>query len=95
MQSGFRLTRESGRQQAGRRPAVVLSPEAYNGEVGLAILVSPITNQVKGYPFEVVIPSGGKSGRAVLADQAEEFELAHAKSGVHLRLAERGYPGSA
>jgi mRNA interferase MazF len=62
-----------GHEQAGRRPAVVLSPEAYNGKVGLAVLC-PITNQVKEYPFEVVIPSGYKVGGVVLADQAKSLD---------------------
>jgi mRNA interferase MazF len=62
-----------GHEQAGRRPAVVLSPEEYNGKVGLAILC-PITNQVKGYPFEVVIPAGHKVGGAVLADQTKSLD---------------------
>src|SRR5438477_12968626 len=48
---------QAGHEQAGRRPAIVLSPQAYNRKVGLAILC-PITNQIKGYPFEVVIPAG-------------------------------------
>jgi PemK-like, MazF-like toxin of type II toxin-antitoxin system len=48
---------QAGDEQAGRRPAVVLSPAAYNGRVGLAIFC-PITNQRKDYPFEVAIPSG-------------------------------------
>ena len=43
---------QSGRDQAGRRPALVLSPRTYNARSGLAI-VCPITTQVKGYPFEV------------------------------------------
>jgi mRNA interferase MazF len=46
---------QAGHEQAGRRPAVVISPAAYNHKVGLVILC-PITNQIKGYPFEVVIP---------------------------------------
>ena len=45
-----------GHEQAGRRPAVVLSPRAYNAKVGLAV-VCPVTNQVKGYPFEVTLPT--------------------------------------
>ena len=49
---------QAGHEQAGRRPALVLSPAAYNGKVGLAILC-PITSQIKGYPFEV--PSGDQS----------------------------------
>jgi mRNA interferase MazF len=48
---------QAGHEQAGRRPAVVLSPRAYNQAVGLAIFC-PVTNQVKGYPFEVALPDG-------------------------------------
>ncbi len=48
---------QAGHEQAGRRPAVVLSPVAYNRKVGLALLC-PITSQAKGYPFEVALPSG-------------------------------------
>jgi mRNA interferase MazF len=51
------LDPQAGHEQKGRRPALVLSPKSYNGKVGLAILC-PITSQVKGYPFEVVIPEG-------------------------------------
>lgn len=51
---------QTGHEQAGRRPAIVLSPSAYNGKVGLAILCL-ITNQAKGYPFEVPIPTGLQS----------------------------------
>ncbi|MBK8988938.1 MAG: type II toxin-antitoxin system PemK/MazF family toxin [Chloroflexi bacterium] len=55
-------------EQAWRRPALVLSPAAYNGKVGLAILC-PITSQIKNYPFEVLIPEGLKIGGAILSDQ--------------------------
>jgi len=48
------LDPQRGHEQAGRRPALVLSPSAYNGGVGLA-LFCPITNQVKGYPFASVV----------------------------------------
>ena len=48
---------QAGHEQAGRRPALVLSPASYNGKVGLA-LVCPVTSQVKGYPFEVPLPEG-------------------------------------
>ena len=67
------LNPQAGHEQAGRRPAVVLSPGAYNAKVGLAILC-PITSQVKGYPFEVLIPDGlGVSG-AILADQVKSLD---------------------
>jgi mRNA interferase MazF len=58
-----------GQEQAGRRPAVVLSPHAYNSRVSLAVLC-PITSQIKGYPFEVLIPPGLPIEGAILADQA-------------------------
>ncbi|HKZ82255.1 MAG TPA: endoribonuclease MazF [Anaerolineae bacterium] len=67
------LNPQAGHEQAGRRPAVVLSPEAYNGKVGLAI-VCPVTNQIKGYPFEVVIPAGLPVTGAILADQVKSLD---------------------
>lgn len=67
------LNPQVGHEQAGRRPAVVLSPAAYNGKVGLAILC-PITRQVKGYPFEVEIPSGLAIGGVILTDQVKSLD---------------------
>ncbi len=64
---------QAGHEQTGRRPAVVLSPGAYNGKVGLAILC-PITNQVKGYPFEVSIPTGLSVSGVVLSDQVKSLD---------------------
>ncbi|MBA2341079.1 MAG: endoribonuclease MazF, partial [Pyrinomonadaceae bacterium] len=64
---------QAGHEQAGRRPAIVLSPAAYNRKVGLAIFC-PITNQIKGYPFEVIIPTGLKVTGAVLSDQAKSLD---------------------
>jgi mRNA interferase MazF len=57
-----------GHEQRGRRPAVVLSPRAYNERTGLCV-ACPITGQAKGYPFEVPIPSGQAVTGVVLADQ--------------------------
>ena len=57
-----------GHEQRGRRPAVVLSPRAYNERTGLCV-GCPITGQAKGYPFEVSIPSGQAVTGVVLADQ--------------------------
>ena len=51
------VTPQAGHEQAGRRAALVLSPSSYNGKVGLAICC-PITSHVKGYPFEVKVPTG-------------------------------------
>jgi mRNA interferase MazF len=67
------LNPQAGHEQAGRRPAVVLSPSSYNGKVGLAVLC-PITNQIKGYPFEVLIPPGLPVSGAVLADQVKNLD---------------------
>jgi mRNA interferase MazF len=55
-------------EQQGRRPCVVLSPATYNRKVGLA-LFCPITNQAKGYPFEVAIPEGLRVAGVILSDQ--------------------------
>jgi mRNA interferase MazF len=67
------LNPQAGHEQAGRRPAVVLSPAAYNGKVSLAILC-PITNQIKGYPFEVVLPAGLAVTGAILSDQVKSLD---------------------
>ena len=64
---------QAGHEQAGHRPALVLSPEAYNRKVGLALLC-PITNQVKGYPFEVSLPAGLKASGVVLSDQVKRMD---------------------
>lgn len=66
------FTPQSGHEQAGRRPAVVLSPLAYNQRSGLIVCV-PITSQVKGYPFEVPLNGGGALGVA-LADQIKSLD---------------------
>jgi mRNA interferase MazF len=62
-----------GQEQAGHRPALVISPKAYNGRVGLALLC-PITSRVKGYPFEVKLPAGGPVKGAILADQIKSLD---------------------
>lgn len=64
------LDPQSGHEQAGRRPAIVLSPAGYNRPLGLA-LFCPITSQVKGYPFEVPVPKGLVVSGVVLADQVK------------------------
>lgn len=64
---------QAGYEQAGRRPALVLSPAAYNGKVGLVILC-PITSQIKGYPFEVIIPDGSEFSGAILSDQVKSLD---------------------
>jgi mRNA interferase MazF len=63
---------QSGHEQAGRRPAIVLSPRIYNRKAGLCV-VCPITNQPKGYPFEVPLPSGLNVGGVALSDQVKSL----------------------
>ena len=67
------FTPNAGHEQGGRRPALVLSPAAYNGRVGLA-LVCPITSQVKGYPFEVALPRRRRVSGVILADQVKSLD---------------------
>ena len=64
---------QAGREQAGRRPAVVLSPKAYNGRTELCLVV-PVTNQSKGYPFELALPAGCKTTGIVLCDQMRSLD---------------------
>jgi mRNA interferase MazF len=73
---------QTGHEQAGRRPGLVLSPSSYNVKIGLAI-VCPVTSQVKGYPFEVELSASGKLRGAVLADQLKSVDWRE-------RRAERG-----
>lgn len=63
---------QAGHEQAGHRPALVLSPAAYNGKTG-TMLCCPMTTQIKGYPFEVLIHAKGISG-AVLSDQVKSLD---------------------
>ena len=69
----FTFDPQAGREQAGRCPALVLSPAEYNRRAGLA-LVCPITSQVKGYPFEVALPSGLPVSGVVLADHVKNAD---------------------
>lgn len=64
---------QAGHEQAGRRPALVLSPASYNGRIGLA-LICPITSRVKGYPFEVALPDGLPIYGVVLSDQVRNMD---------------------
>jgi mRNA interferase MazF len=64
---------QAGHEQAGHRPAVILSPQSYNEKVGLAI-VCPITSQRKGYPFEVLLPDDLDITGVVLADQVKSLD---------------------
>lgn len=67
------FTPQAGHEQAGHRPALVLSPAAYNGKTGL-MLCCPITSRVKGYPFEVPLdPVAGARG-VILSDQVKSLD---------------------
>lgn len=67
------FTPQAGREQAGRRPALVLSPASYNAKAGLA-LVCPITSQAKGYPFESTLPPGLPIQGVVLSDHLRSLD---------------------
>ena len=62
---------QAGHEQAGHRPALVISRAAYNGKTGLMICC-PMTTQIKGYPFEVIV--AGAKPTAVLADQVMSLD---------------------
>lgn len=64
---------QAGHEQAGHRPALVISPRVYNAKAGLS-LVCPITSQVKQYPFEVELPPGLPVAGVVLADQIKSLD---------------------
>ena len=64
---------QAGHEQAGHRPALVLSPAAYNAKTNL-MLCCPMTTQIKGYPFEVLIDSSNNKKSAVLADQVKNVD---------------------
>ena len=59
---------QAGRERAGRRPALVLTPAQFNRRVGLAF-VCPVTSRVKGYPFEVALRGAADVSGVVLVDQ--------------------------
>lgn len=61
------LNPRQGHEQAGHRPALVISPKAYNSKTGLCVFC-PATRQKKGYPFEVEIHTEDGSTSVILAD---------------------------
>jgi mRNA interferase MazF len=70
------FTPQAGREQAGRRPGLVLSPRSYNVKVGLC-LVCPVTQHAKGYAFEVALPDGLPVQGVVLADHVKSADWQH------------------
>lgn len=79
---------QAGHEQRGRRPALVLSPAAYNGKLGLA-LFCPITSRIKGYPFEVLLPDGLAVKGVILSDQVRslDWRARHAEYATRLSQA--------
>ncbi|MCK4391805.1 endoribonuclease MazF [Candidatus Bipolaricaulota bacterium] len=69
----LQLNPQVGHEEAGRQPALVVSPKEYNRKVGLA-LFCPVTSQVKGYPFEVTLPSGLAASGTILSDQVKSLD---------------------
>ena len=64
---------QAGHEQAGRRPAVIVSPQDYNAKTGLA-LCCPITSPIKGYPFEVALQEASEISGVILADQIKSLD---------------------
>ena len=64
---------QSGHEQAGHRPVLVLSPEVYNRKTGLAIFC-PLSSREKGYPFETQLPKGLKVSGVVISDQVKNLD---------------------
>lgn len=73
------FTPQAGHEQTGKRPALVISPSIYNKKVGLAVFC-PITSQIKGYPFEVIIPESNKIQGVILADQVKSLDYISRKA---------------
>ena len=82
----LRFNPQAGHEQAGTRPALVLSPAAYNGKTGL-MLCCPITSQIKGYPFEIVV--GANPPSAILSDQVKSLDWRARKASRKGRVAEK------
>ena len=78
------FTPQAGHEQAGHRPALVLSPKAYNERTSLA-LFCPVTSRVRGYPFEVPLPSSSAVSGVILADQVNslDWRARHARFECH------------
>ncbi len=77
----LQFTPQVGREQAGHRPALIVSPASYNRRVSLAVCC-PLTSQVKGYPFDVVLPKGLGVEGAVLFDRVKR-RTARPPAGTH------------
>ena len=72
---------QAGHEQAGRRPALVLTPRSYNDRTDLALLC-PVTTTAKGYPFEVSLPPGGDITGVVLSDHIKSLDWRARQAGL-------------
>jgi mRNA interferase MazF len=72
---------QSGHEQAGKRPALVVSPSSFNKATGFAWLC-PVTNQAKGYPFEVNLTGTNKTTGVILVDQMKSLDWRSRKARV-------------
>lgn len=81
------LNPQAGHEQAGRRPALVISPVEYNGRVGLA-LMCPVTSRAKAYPFEVALPADFDVTGVVLADQVKSLDWRARRAEIACRAPE-------
>ena len=79
------FTPQSGREQAGKRPALVISPKSYNQKVGLAVCC-PITSNAKGYPFEVALPAGLPVEGVVLSDHLKSLDWRTRRASFQARV---------
>lgn len=79
------FTPQAGHEQAGRRPAIVVSPRAYNRKTGLC-LACPVTNQIKGYPFEVALPAGIGVTGVVLSDHVKSLDWKARRAALKTRV---------
>ncbi len=77
---------QAGREQGGRRPCLVLSPALYNRKTSLAVMC-PITNQAKGYSFEVQLPAGLQTTGVILADHIKSLDWQVRKVEFHETIA--------
>lgn len=73
------FTPQAGREQAGRRPGLVVTPRGYNQRTHLAIMC-PITSQQKGYPFEVVLPVDARIRGVILVDHLKSLDWKERKA---------------
>ncbi len=68
------FTPQTGHEQRGKRPALILSPKIYNKKTSLCICL-PITSKIKGYPFEVGLPKGLEVEGVILSDQIKNLDF--------------------